>query len=569
MKRAAAIFLFVLILMSSVTVAGAADYSSYDFRTTANGIVKWKKNAEGTGNCLFTDKFTQNIANSSGGEWYACYMGRLGFEDNPQGFLDSITTYVVKKYNESGTLSDTYATDYHKIALAVISAGGNPYNVGGVNLIADGVYNRKRTASLGKQGINGWTWGLITLDSLNTKIPDGSSYNREEIIIEILKYQIKDGGFSVVPMATKSDIDITAMTLCALAPYQYDNKSYTYVPKYGRKNRTVTKTVGQIIDESLAFLSDAQQQDGGYESFGTVNSESVSQVIITLCSLGIDPQSDKRFVKNRSLLDSLMSYKQSDGGFAHKPGGGSDAMASEQALGAVAALERFYGGGARLFDFTDGIRMTTFVPKTDNEQPTIPVPSNPHKTSSSNSSSSSSVNSAQNHGGSTTAALSSSSNSANSSQSASSIGGTTGGSVKANEKESAKATKSNDASGNSSSNSILEQKNSSESTSSQEMITQSSDNDGPAINSTAFVLLGIILIAAFVGYYLYRKKKGLIKQKPEDDFFNMLKKDREEFEKQSDEELNSDSEDSENENASGNEMLDSSANDDNGLTTEE
>lgn len=531
MKRAVSTLLVLIVFVSSLCTVSvkAADYSSYDFRTTANDIVNWKKNTEGTGSCLFTDKYTQSISQNAGGEWYACYMGRFGFEDYPQKFLDAITTYVKNQYDKNGTLSDTYATEYHKIALAVTSVGGNPYNVGGVNLIADGVYNRENTASLGRQGMNGWIWGLIALDSLNTQVPDGSCYTREEIINEILKYQLKDGGFSFVTTGTKSDVDTTAMALYALAPYQYDNIQYTYVPKYDRKNTTVTKTVGQVINEALTFLSDAQQSDGSYASYGTVNSESISQVIIALCSLGVNPQSDSRFVKSRSLLDAFMSFKNNDGGFSHEYGEQSNAMASEQALGAVAALDRFYSGGTRLFDFTDGVTMKTFTPSISSEQPTIPVPQSPAASSSSGgtNSNTSTQNSSVTHN---IPSVSASSGTASITSSSSAVGGTAGSTVTATEKPTEKSTDKSTAAATSTTNSntssadnaLTNQSNILASDSSG-LIAQDIEEHKSLINPIVFILLGVILIAALIsGYFIYRKKKMSKIQNIEDSSTNTI-----------------------------------------------
>ena len=81
--------------------------------------------------------------------------------------------------------------------------GGDPTNIGTdenglpINLIADGTYDRGKTTPLGRQGINGWIWGLITLDSMRYNIPDGAYYTRDDIIIEILRQQLSDGGFAL------------------------------------------------------------------------------------------------------------------------------------------------------------------------------------------------------------------------------------------------------------------------------------------------------------------------------------------------------------------------------------
>ena len=51
--------------------------------------------------------------------------------------------------------------------------------------------------SPGKQGINGWIFGLLTLDSLRYQVPEGAAETRESILISILEKQLADGGFSL------------------------------------------------------------------------------------------------------------------------------------------------------------------------------------------------------------------------------------------------------------------------------------------------------------------------------------------------------------------------------------
>lgn len=81
--------------------------------------------------------------------------------------------------------------------------------------------------SLGRQGINGLIWGLITLDSMYYEIPEGAYYSRDDIIVQILGLQLADGGWALT--GSVSDPDITAMTLQCFAPYYNSEKEYTYL----------------------------------------------------------------------------------------------------------------------------------------------------------------------------------------------------------------------------------------------------------------------------------------------------------------------------------------------------
>lgn len=158
-----------------------------------------------------------------------------------------------------------------------------------------------------------------------------SKYSPEKVIESILEKECKDGGWAL--NAHVPDADVTAMTLQCLAPY------------YG-KNENAAKA----IDRALTVLSLMQNDKGGFTSFGNENSESICQVIIALCSLGISPLEDSRFIKNgKTTLDALCAFKLSDGSFEHIKGKGYNFKATEQAFLAFTALNRLSGNNTPLF----------------------------------------------------------------------------------------------------------------------------------------------------------------------------------------------------------------------------
>ena len=175
-----------------------------------------------------------------------------------------------------------------------------------------------------------------------------------------------------------ADPDITAMAVQALAPYYNSGKSYTYQLKSEKKQ--VSRTVKQVINEALSCLSLLQTEDGDFMSWGTQNAESTAQVAVALCSLNIDPQKDSRFIKNgKTLLDGILKYRMSDGGFTHtyaydkdnpssKPGK-SNSMAGEQVLYALAAVIRQQRGQSSLYDFGryTAVKSADKAPEADNK----------------------------------------------------------------------------------------------------------------------------------------------------------------------------------------------------------
>ena len=332
-------------------------YTVAQISEAIQGIMTQKRSALGlseTDNLLSGDELI--YAGSSATDWLPIGLSRCGVEDDYDAYLAALQTYVEQKYREPDKLDRVKATEWHRISLAVLACGGDPTHFGkdesgnDINLIADGVYDRGKTVDIGAQGLNGWLWGLITLDSMKYNIPAGSSYTRTEMIKRILSFQLPDDGFNLrFAQGSTADPDITAMAIQALAPY-YRNSTFN---------------VKDPVDKALDCLSELQLDTGDFRSWGTRNSESVSQIIVSLCSIGVDPQNDSRFIKNGiNLLDALFYYQQEDGGFAHSyesdPGnpsaipGESNSTATDQALLALVAVWRQAQGMSILYDFRPG-----------------------------------------------------------------------------------------------------------------------------------------------------------------------------------------------------------------------
>ena len=207
-----------------------------------------------------------------------------------------------------------------------------------------------------KQGLNGPVWALIALKcNPEYKIPEVSGVSdqttEQKLIDYLVDRELEGGGWAL--SGQKADSDITAMTMQALAPY-YKKSGY--------------EKVTAALDRALDKLSSIQFNTGG---FGTINgndfletSESVSQVLTAITALGIDPQTDYRFIKNgKWIVENLVSYHIDGSGFMHvKAGaannGGGEAgkvngMATEQGFYAMVAYQRLLDGKTSLYDMSD------------------------------------------------------------------------------------------------------------------------------------------------------------------------------------------------------------------------
>ena len=279
---------------------------------------------------------------SIGGEWAIIGLARSGYAVPANYYEDYYAR--VEKYvkNCSGVLHERKYTEYSRVILALTAIGRDPSKVAGYNLLTP-LGDFEKTIW---QGMNGPIWALIALDSGNYEIPKNpaakTQATRQLYIDEIIKNQMKDGGWSLTGTGD-SDVDISAMALQALAKYQDQ------------------KAVKTATDKALTYLSKAQDSKGGFSSWGTTNVESVAQVIVALCELGISLD-DSRFVKSgHNLTENLLSFRQSNGGFYHVLDGsdGNNQMSSEQGFYALVAIDRAENGKNALYRMGDVTKNTS------------------------------------------------------------------------------------------------------------------------------------------------------------------------------------------------------------------
>lgn len=269
------------------------------------------------------------VPGSIGGEWAVLGLSRAGISV-PKNYYENYYKKVEANVKKTkGELHNKKYTEYSRTIIALSAIGKDPSNVGGYNLL-------EKLGDFDKtvwQGINGPIFALIALDTKNYKIPQNkeakTQATRDMYIKEILKQQLKDGGFALT--GEKADADITAMALQALSKYQ--NK----------------KEVKHATEKALNCLSKIQNKDGGYESWGSVNLESSAQVLTALCELGISPK-DKRFVKNgNTVIDNMMTFYTKEGFLHTRDGSGNSMMSTEQAFYALVSYQRLTAGKSSLY----------------------------------------------------------------------------------------------------------------------------------------------------------------------------------------------------------------------------
>lgn len=232
-----------------------------------------------------------------------------------------------------GVLDKSYYTQYSRTILALTACGENARDFAGYDLTAP-LANYDQTVW---QGVNGAAFALIAMDSVSYGFAASGTSSRARLVAYLLAQELPGGGWDYSGKA--ADPDQTAMVLQALAPYR------------------TQADVSAAIDRALNVLSGMQKDDGSFDAWGASSSESISQVLVALCALGIDPAKDSRFVRANGawLVSALMSFRvQTETGLAFgHTNRTANYMATEQAGYALAAYERFLAGQPALYTMTD------------------------------------------------------------------------------------------------------------------------------------------------------------------------------------------------------------------------
>lgn len=344
----------ISIMLLAVMLAGifipanfciTAEAAANDTESIIDDILKWKQNGSAQN---LADEISDSMG-SSISDWYAISLSRYKYNIDFSKCVNSLDKYT-------NSAENLRATDMQRIAIAYTAMGSKSDYI-----------KTALNSSIGKLGIMSYAYGLIMLDC-------GAYYGnmtRDEIINKILSMQFSDGGWGLMQ---NSDVDVTAMTIQALARY-YKHSD-----------------VKNAIDKALDYLSKRQQTDGDFKSYGTPNAESTAQVLLALSTMKINCNTDSRFIKNgNTVYDGLLKYHNSDGSFSHTYGGNSNQLATVQALYATISLWRFEKGKTAFFEFVSNNIQREISTKPE------PKPNNSSSISSKPDSSSNSNNSNRNN----------------------------------------------------------------------------------------------------------------------------------------------------------------------------
>lgn len=357
-KKVTALALIMILVMSIVLSACGDDKTNYEKISK-----RWDAACHEIGGIKADESLTNASYFKAGdpiSDWMVIVEKRAGLDKNfdEEGYLKNLKKYISKAYESDEKLDQYKSTEWHRMILVLLAFGKDPRNFAKkadgtqIDLVNDGIFNWCQEEKIDYQGSNALIYSLLCIKAGDYKAPEGARYSENDIIKELIAYQMEDGGFGLNKGG--SDLDITSMAIQALAPYI--DKKDVYTNAAGK-----SVDVKTAIDSALTYLSE-KQSDGGYFSFQNhYSSDSGSQVILALCSLGIDPTKDERFIKNGGdPVSALLSFETEDGGIdtaldSSGTGKQTNVLATRQAISALTALRLLQKGNGKFFDFNNNL----------------------------------------------------------------------------------------------------------------------------------------------------------------------------------------------------------------------
>ncbi|HJV45164.1 MAG TPA: S-layer homology domain-containing protein [Bacillota bacterium] len=280
------------------------------------------------------------LANQSLQKASYAFLGKVANTDDS----NAIIRYLIQQPSSTGYIQGVQSevkgnqgnySSYNTLAKRIVgwtAAGQDATNIDGTDLIVK--LSTLPTDSEGRWN-NELVWGLFALDSKGYAVSANAVGSRDSMIRQLVDSQVGTGGWDLVVRhagewkkaisydsnyqpngygtSTTLDIDMTGMALTALAPYKNDS--------------SVSDAVYHAVEQlKLVTLP--------------TNSDSISQMIIGLSSVGMDPTQ----FNGQNLVQQLLTYQLSDGMFKYDNsswGSGPNSYATNDALTALAAYLKF------------------------------------------------------------------------------------------------------------------------------------------------------------------------------------------------------------------------------------
>ena len=301
-----------------VTVTGkasAADLTKEATQAIANCVTGYQT-ADKAATCQF------------GAEWVM--LGRIRALDGAQGWTTKeadIQTYVatVMTAIQSGKLSrETVPTTIERVILTLTALGLDAANFCGQNLPA-WLYENQNVKNYAS---NDLIWSLIALNSGDYPAP--KAY-QEALIDRLTEYQHeKTGGFFYSSEWAKDNVDMTAMAMIALVPYQESNAK-----------------AKKMYDSGWKFIESYRRAQGNYKDPQLESDGCCTNAYVVIAKAAAEQKDYKMDAAVSWMLENYLVKN----GFQYN--GKLNGLSTYQGMMAMAAYQRAKAGKAGLFNMSD------------------------------------------------------------------------------------------------------------------------------------------------------------------------------------------------------------------------
>ena len=264
------------------------------------------------------------------GEWVIMDMGAYAtaFPEAVSATTDAALQSYLNTSIEALGGSTVGESTYSKTILALAAQGIDPkqlYAAGSTTPI-DAV------AALAALNHSSSAWSAVYTMAALQLSEDDIAAAEQALLSAVLAAQGEDGSWN-----EWGTIDTTANMLAGLSFYAGD------------------ADVDAAIDRGVAYLASQMGEDGTYDDGYGNNANSTAMVVIGLAAVGVNPDTDPRFIRNgSSVLDGLLSFAVGEDGFGYQDNTAISDYSTEQGFRALIAAWQMLSGkdSYNVYDFT-------------------------------------------------------------------------------------------------------------------------------------------------------------------------------------------------------------------------
>jgi len=235
---------------------------------------------------------TGKISDFGTSAWVVMAINAAG--EDPHDWKDGANPSIVD-YLATYAGSASSASDYSRMLLAIAAADEDPTDFGGRNFLdlLQAAYDGNQIGD--DELLNDDFWGIMALVAAGED-PTTSTIIQDSVAFILANQNSTDGGWGYAPGAA-SDVDMTASAIMALIAAD--------------KSPSLT-----AITDGLAYIKSTQQDNGGFLSWGSINSAADSWGIDGIVAAGQDPTDPGwKSGQGNDPVDDLLSFQNPDGSF--------------------------------------------------------------------------------------------------------------------------------------------------------------------------------------------------------------------------------------------------------------